>query len=362
MGFYPKEPIYVGSIPNTKWAKNVAAEVLSCYEGEYEIVETSKAIHVFGKPSIITYTNRNGTDEVELLQIKVSPIVVVELNEFLKRYPTAKDFYEGTDVEGTHYEKKEGWKMNCLVQKDNGVLCFKIGDVEKILYAKEVEKVLQQQPELKKTIDLIKMKEAYVFNKYWAKVEFDNSLYGIDFDWRDECSEKEGKGLVVIGALRRYSLFGDYCLNDNYESAKQEIAAYLFGNEENINLLHEKYLIIPIYAYIHGGISLSLRGFSCPWDSGTAGFLLFDSSVWDKDKAKEYAEMKVKKLDAYYNYPFAIATIYQCNNVGEEKIAESFLVGPSDVKYLMTDEDKWVSYIKDLGYEIDKEDIILPNY
>jgi len=29
----------------------------------------------------------------------------------------------------------------------------------------------------------------------------------------------------------------------------------------------------PVYAYIHGGMILSLKPFSCPWDSGLTGYI-----------------------------------------------------------------------------------------
>ena len=36
----------------------------------------------------------------------------------------------------------------------------------------------------------------------------------------------------------------------------------------------DKYLIIlPVYIYDHGGISLNTTGFSCRWDSGQTGFI-----------------------------------------------------------------------------------------
>jgi hypothetical protein len=39
---------------------------------------------------------------------------------------------------------------------------------------------------------------------------------------------------------------------------------------------------LPVYAYQHGGISLSLSPFSCPWDSGKIGYIYIT-----KDKISE---------------------------------------------------------------------------
>jgi len=48
----------------------------------------------------------------------------------------------------------------------------------------------------------------------------------------------------------------------------------------------EGYEVAKIHAYIHGGISLSLGSFSCPWDSGVFGFLLF-KTIEDENEVLE---------------------------------------------------------------------------
>lgn len=53
--------------------------------------------------------------------------------------------------------------------------------------------------------------------------------------------------------------------------------------------LEKEYIILPLYAYIHSGIALSLHPFSCPWDSGQAGYILVN-----KDKVKR--EFGLKKI------------------------------------------------------------------
>jgi hypothetical protein len=56
------------------------------------------------------------------------------------------------------------------------------------------------------------------------------------------------------------------------------------GVNKNINLEsdiersrfeNEGYIIIPVYAYIHSGITVSLVPFNCRWDSGLFGHLAF---------------------------------------------------------------------------------------
>lgn len=45
----------------------------------------------------------------------------------------------------------------------------------------------------------------------------------------------------------------------------------------------EGYEVAKVNAYIHGGIALSLGDFSCPWDSGVFGFLLFKTGEFGDD-------------------------------------------------------------------------------
>ena len=35
----------------------------------------------------------------------------------------------------------------------------------------------------------------------------------------------------------------------------------------------EPCIVLPVYAYIHGGIAVNTTGFSCPWDSGKVGII-----------------------------------------------------------------------------------------
>jgi len=48
----------------------------------------------------------------------------------------------------------------------------------------------------------------------------------------------------------------------------------------------EGYEIIPIYGYIHSEIRLSVKAFSCPWDSGVFGALVFKKGTFGKYKQK----------------------------------------------------------------------------
>lgn len=56
--------------------------------------------------------------------------------------------------------------------------------------------------------------------------------------------------------------------------------------------------IFNLYAYIHGGIAVSMNQFSDPWDSGLAGCVVLNKADFpDKEKAIACAKSYVKSLD-----------------------------------------------------------------
>lgn len=65
------------------------------------------------------------------------------------------------------------------------------------------------------------------------------------------------------------------------------------------------YWIFPLYAYIHGGVALSLSRsfypFTCSWDTSFTGFALVrrEKGSWNEDEAYEVAEEVVKTWNCY---------------------------------------------------------------
>jgi len=64
----------------------------------------------------------------------------------------------------------------------------------------------------------------------------------------------------------------------------------------------------PVYAYVHSGVTVSTRPFSCPWDSGQSGYVLitkdaFESCVggdWDDDMVVDaYLDSVVRVFDTF---------------------------------------------------------------
>lgn len=74
--------------------------------------------------------------------------------------------------------------------------------------------------------------------------------------------------------------------------------------------VHQNYVILPLYLYDHGGITISTGKFSCPWDSGQVGYIYISieqaRKEWSSDtleevisRATKYLEGEVSEYDAY---------------------------------------------------------------
>ncbi len=61
------------------------------------------------------------------------------------------------------------------------------------------------------------------------------------------------------------------------------------SNDINSVINDPNNIVLPVYAYIHGGVVLNTTGFSCPWDSGQSGVIYVS-----KEKIRN--EFKVKRI------------------------------------------------------------------
>jgi len=73
--------------------------------------------------------------------------------------------------------------------------------------------------------------------------------------------------------------------NGDFES---DFKAYL---KEELDLKLDDVVYLPIYAYLHGGITIKHSPYSCSWDSGMVGY----SYVTKEDIRKEYRVKNVTK-------------------------------------------------------------------
>jgi hypothetical protein len=75
------------------------------------------------------------------------------------------------------------------------------------------------------------------------------------------------------------------CFHKKYQLGdKHKLAASDFQSLEDYLKASGAAVILPLYLYDHGGITISTRPFSCPWDSGQIGFIYLDK----KDLEKEF--------------------------------------------------------------------------
>lgn len=105
---------------------------------------------------------------------------------------------------------------------------------------------------------------------------------------------------TTVGAWGDYNLFDH---EQKYMGERLEYATY-FNDQYNvlepteyeltdneidrvIKWVEKNIIMLPIYVYEHSGIALSTGGFSCPWDSGQAGFI-----YTDKKRAREWLGVK----------------------------------------------------------------------
>lgn len=163
---------------------------------------------------------------------------------------------------------------------------------------------------------------------YKVVIEYDE-----DCDSPDECDcLYSGFSFVLPSSARRhFSPSNSYDLEDfeSYDYEKEEdIPPY-----ESLEKEFGKGNVFSLYAYIHGGIKLSLSSgiCTCPWDSGQLGFLVFepeknecldDDSKKDHNKIEELAISYIETYDKYVNGEIFMYNIYEreplFNGDGEE--------------------------------------------
>ena len=121
--------------------------------------------------------------------------------------------------------------------------------------------------------------------KIMNQQEVENSNADIRMEvWRDEDAEfpREWDNIFTLWTGNSRYLPNDEGAHDPRTEAgtKLEEAKYEKG-----------LFVLPLYAYVHTGMRVSLSPFSCPFDSGVIGFL-----YCDKEKFKE--EYVLKRFNA----------------------------------------------------------------
>ena len=70
---------------------------------------------------------------------------------------------------------------------------------------------------------------------------------------------------------------------------------------ESKKLFYDGYYVFPVYAYIHSGVSLSLSGGTCQWDTSMMGFVLCrkEKGTWTREKARKRASGLIDTWNEY---------------------------------------------------------------
>ena len=129
-----------------------------------------------------------------------------------------------------------------------------------------------------------------------------NARYVVDIlrdtDAENPRAEHDHLGILAIPRSNRY-ISGD----DNAPDSVEDI---------NQALRMDAYAALPVYAYIHSGITISTGQFSCPWDSGQVGYIYATRAdvrrafkVSDgkrlpaRKKVRKILQAEIDELDAY---------------------------------------------------------------
>jgi hypothetical protein len=107
--------------------------------------------------------------------------------------------------------------------------------------------------------------------------------------------------MIFIGS---HSRLGD---NHDFHDSHESFEAHQADIEKQLDIA----IILPVYAYIHSGMTISLSPFSCRWDSGKLGWVVVTKQAirenWNiKNVTKKYIEMamnivegEIETLDQY---------------------------------------------------------------
>lgn len=123
-------------------------------------------------------------------------------------------------------------------------------------------------------------------------------------------------------------------------------------------------VILPLYLYDHGGITMNTGGFSCPWDSGQVGWIFTDSDAIRKAygncgrKSMETATAALgDEVEVYDHYLQNDCWYYRLYDSGEEIDSSGGFIGdvescgiedclPEDALHLL-DELEWTELSED---------------
>ena len=88
--------------------------------------------------------------------------------------------------------------------------------------------------------------------------------------------------------------------------------------EEWEDEMQETHYLFPVYAYVHGGVALSLTPFHDPWDSGRSGTIAVPKKCGDEAAARQAAQASLKTFAEWLNGEvFVVRRLRRCECCGE---------------------------------------------
>ena len=89
-----------------------------------------------------------------------------------------------------------------------------------------------------------------------------------------------------------------YNLGDKVEIKSEDYRGWN-EMEADIRRRYKPRYITPVYMYDHSGLALSTTPFSCPWDSGQAGFMWITDPDIPQDKLSGVVEGEIRGLNQW---------------------------------------------------------------
>lgn len=112
-----------------------------------------------------------------------------------------------------------------------------------------------------------------------------------------------------------------------YVSWRYKLGDEKVSNEQLEEIMNDKNnIVLPVYAYIHGGVSLNTTGFSCIFDSGVCGCIYvskedvrkeFDKKVISKKLREQVEGILRSEVELYSKYLSGECYGYQIYDEGE---------------------------------------------
>ena len=164
----------------------------------------------------------------------------------------------------------------------------------------------------------------------------------------DPFNPRDDENICIIHTVHPNYSFGDI----NYKSFQ--------GVEKARNkAIRDGDMVLPLYMYEHGGITISLSPFSCHWDSGQVGFVQiprkkmlseFGGKIFAKKlkaRALEVAQYEVSTFDSYLRgevYEYVVDGEDRCGGFYDEDdvLAEAKGIVKSIIKHNISQHCKKV--------------------